>query len=62
MKFTKIKAGHYELGNTGHEVRKAFSGETKGKWYHINFNGDLSKPFETAKEAKNEAELSAYGF
>ena len=62
MTFTKIKKGYYELGNTGHEVRKALQGQNAGKWFHIDFDGNISKPFNTAKEAKQEAELSAYGF
>ena len=60
--FIKIEAGFYDLGNTGHEVRRAKSGPTKGKWYHIDFDGDLNGPFNTAREAKEEALLCAYGW
>ena len=60
--FTKIEAGFYGLGNTGHAIRKAKSGSTKGKWYHIDFSDNLNGPFDTASEAKENALLGAYGY
>ena len=60
--FIKIESGFYDLGNTGHAVRKAKKGPTKGLWYHIDFADNLSGPFNTAKEAKENALLAAYGY
>lgn len=60
--FIKIEAGFYELGNTGHVIRKAKNGPTKGMWYHIDFDDNLNGPFNTAREAKENALLGAYGW
>ena len=35
-KLIKIKKGFYDIDNTGMSVRKALSGDNKGKWFVVD--------------------------